>query len=76
MDLLQTRDAATSLLGDEGLEAVALGIREGELRSGVGSLSTAEGAHAWGRPVEARSRFSSHTQAPSRSPPSLPGAGF
>src|SRR5660397_203330 len=48
VDLLQAGDAPSLLVGCEHLEAVALRIAEGELRSGVGPLPAADGPGAWG----------------------------
>jgi hypothetical protein len=54
MHLLEAGDAAPFLVGEQDLEAVTIGIAEGELRPGVGTLAAADGARALrpGREVE------------------------
>ena len=56
MDLLEARDAGASLVREHDLEAVTIGIAEGELRPGVGTLAPADGARALrpGREVEGK----------------------
>jgi len=54
--LLEARDASALLVREHDLEAVAAGVREGELRPRVGTLAAAEGARALrpGRKVEGK----------------------